>query len=179
MCFTEPKPPFPILSFPTKIRTIIYQPIWTLPVDLGLTTVLEFLALTCRKIRDEVLYEYITHILLYTQIHLGSEHRILQVFRASSLLTGHVNYISLLWGSCVCARDGDVIQRGNHPGGLRWLLNLQQLATLELVFTDPRYNGMQQFTRSGLALPAPADEDWDEENNGDHDEFMDWFCFDC
>ncbi|EAA28129.2 hypothetical protein GE21DRAFT_4101 [Neurospora crassa] len=155
----------------------------------GLTTGLESLALTCRKVRDEVLHEYMTHILPFTQIHLGSKNRILQGLWASSLLTQHVKHVSLLWGSCVCARDGDVVQPGNYPGGLRWLLKLQQLTSLELVFTDARYNAMQRFTRSGLALPVAADEDWDEENdgdedwdeenNGDHDEFMDWFCFDC
>lgn len=55
---------------------------------------------------------------------------------------------------------------GNHPGGLRWLLKLQQLTSLELVFTDARYNAMQRFTRSGFALPVPAKED-----DGDDDEF--------
>ncbi|EGZ72217.1 hypothetical protein NEUTE2DRAFT_65203 [Neurospora tetrasperma FGSC 2509] len=107
----------------------------TLPVNRGLTTVLESLALTCCKIRDE--------------------------------------------GSCDCARDRDVVQRGNHPGGLRWLLKLQQLTSLELVFTDARYNAMQRFTRSGFALPVPAEEDSDDEEDGGNDEFMDWFCLDC
>ncbi|EGO57523.1 hypothetical protein NEUTE1DRAFT_100432 [Neurospora tetrasperma FGSC 2508] len=82
-------------------------------------------------------------------------------------------------GSCDCARDRDVVQRGNHPGGLRWLLKLQQLTSLELVFTDARYNAMQRFTRSGFALPVPAEEDSDDEEDGGNDEFMDWFCLDC
>lgn len=106
MCFTS-ESKFPILSLPAEIRVMVYRAMWTLPVDLGLTTALESLASTCHQIRNEVLHEYIVNILPATQIHLGSRHRILQGVRASSLLTQNIQHVSLLWGSCVCAQDSN------------------------------------------------------------------------
>ena len=69
-----------------------------------------------------------------------------------------IEHVSLFWGEwsdcCIHHRDCDrhgaknleteIIQRGDHLIGLRWLVKLPQLKTLELVFPDGWYNFFKQ-----------------------------------
>lgn len=148
----------PILALPGELRVTVYRALWTLPVSHRLIAGLKSLAKICHKIRDEVLHEYITHILPVTQIHLGSKRSVHKVLRGSPFLFQHIQHVSLLWGGCMCVDDSyrGIAQRGDHSRGFRWLRKLPQLKSLELVFTDPSYKEMQRFSRGRLALPAPT-----------------------
>ncbi|KAJ4382534.1 hypothetical protein N0V85_008544 [Neurospora sp. IMI 360204] len=228
MCFTNERK-FPIFSLSAEIRVAIYRALWTLPVgfmseqhfnddddkqteqashQLALITTFKNLALSCRQIRNELSYEFVTRVLPFIQFHLGSayraptpslsalnNHQILKELQSSAFLTQNIQHLSLHWGGCSCSEDGSRFQPQIEPEErLRWLTTLPQLKALEVVFPDPFYLPIQQITSaSGPVLPGPdvtevaaeegaeeEDAEWnDNDSDGGVDELSYFLCSFC
>ncbi|KAK3340194.1 hypothetical protein B0H65DRAFT_510377 [Neurospora tetraspora] len=130
--------------------------------QLVMITTIQNLAITCRKIREELIDEYFTRILPKTQLHLGSvypplrslyrcrgpahrppklsplaltNYEIFEVLQSSSLFTDHLQHVSIHWGGCLCF-GGSRYQISIRPHGLDWLAELENLKTVEVVLTD-------------------------------------------
>ncbi|KAK3494442.1 uncharacterized protein B0T23DRAFT_394564 [Neurospora hispaniola] len=129
---------------------------------LEMITAIQNLAITCQQIREELITEYFTRVLPKTQIHLGSvypprhslyrgrgpacppprfsalahtNHKSFEVLQSSSLFIEHIQHVSIHWGGCLCT-EGSMYQCPIRPCGLEWLTELEDLRTVEVVFTD-------------------------------------------
>ncbi|EGO57524.1 hypothetical protein NEUTE1DRAFT_109759 [Neurospora tetrasperma FGSC 2508] len=130
--------------------------------QLEMITAFQNLAITCRQIREELITEYFTRVLPKTQLHLGSvypprhslyrgrgpacpppefsplahtNHKSFEVLQSSSLFIEHTQHVSIHWGGCLCT-EGSMYQCPIRPRGLEWLAELEDLRTVEVVFTD-------------------------------------------
>ncbi|KAK3401092.1 hypothetical protein B0T20DRAFT_347397 [Sordaria brevicollis] len=142
---------------------------------------LQSLRNTCRKIRDEIDEEFFKHVLSKTQVHLGcadpprqpaeqsieTDREFFEILRAFSIFTKHVEHVSVHWDGCRC--DEGIWQHlGQSAHVLDWLLECEQLRTLEIVFRNPIADNLQ-FAKGWV----PGRVRWGLWREGD-DLFCDW-----
>lgn len=180
---------FPFLSLPSELRLMIIRAISLFPVA-DLISAFNSIASTCKQLHAEVLHEFLTNIFPRGQLHLSSylprkhqrkspTYKLMKALQSSPLLTNSIQHVSLTWGGCSCA-DGGYYTWHTRGAGLKWLSQLPQLRTLEIIFVESKYHGLKRFTREGyvpplLSQPQPAlaegvspldderfDRDWDE-----------------
>ncbi|KAK3401090.1 hypothetical protein B0T20DRAFT_495337 [Sordaria brevicollis] len=169
------RPRSSFLLLPAEIRLMVYRALWVLPMDCDLATALISLALTCHSIRNEVVNEFIKHIFTATMLHLGVNRQVLKGVKLLFPLIHNLQHVTLIWGRCSCDQAGIDTRELRYLKNLRWMGQLEQLKTLEVLFTDGRYSVMMRFTENGTEMPAL---DWDEDAfyPPDFVDFADWHC---
>ncbi|CCC05403.1 hypothetical protein SMACR_08897 [Sordaria macrospora] len=127
-------------------------------------TAIQNLAITCRKVREELTDVYFFSIIPRTRLHFGmvypplsvriynryrgpTEHApkltphalpnyaMFEVLQSSSLFTDYIQHVSICWTGCLCF-DRSKYQPPMQPHVLEWLTKLKRLKTVGVLSTN-------------------------------------------